>query len=115
MNRLSWNGMFKRFNTRNTEVSSTVVTQRGVSAGGNVVGVRNDGDRKLLEQNEAVHAENQRLIAQIKKDWQHEYDRGYEDALKTAFSRIEERDGRVGKKQILSLIQDMQVTHREKH
>lgn len=49
--------------------------------------------------------ENAQLRSQIKKDWSREYDRGYLDALKRAFSLVDNAEGRPGKRQLGEMIQ----------
>lgn len=98
----------KIFKRSDTSAKTTVVSQKGIKAGGDVVGVRTDADRRLEDQNEAVHAENKRLIEDVKKLRDRlgkEYDRGYLDALKRAFSLVEGAEGRPGKRQLAEMIQ----------
>ena len=99
---MSWNGMVKKFGSK--------------GKGANTYPTTGDGERKLADQNEAVHAENERLRGDVKLlhgRLVQEYDRGYEDALKKVFNRIDERDGRAGKKQILAMVQNMLEENRK--
>lgn len=130
---MGWNGMFKKFN-RKTVTDTDVVAQRGISAGGDVTGIREVApedvvDRErfdvVTEANLRLRSENARLVAEnvtlgkevekLRNRLGEEYDRGYEDALKKVFNVIEERDGRSGKKQILSDVQDLLAAHREEN
>lgn len=109
---MSWNGMFKKHNSsKKTQVETNVVTQRDINAGGDVVGVSavpvEPSEMVDRERFERVKAENKRLTEQVQKDCQHEYDRGYEDALKEVIEAIEERDARTGKRQILASMEYM--------
>ena len=108
---MSWDGMFRKFGSKN-KVANTYPTT-------------NDGERKLVDQNEAVHAENKRLTAKVKELFedldhvnnllQESHNKGYADALKKVVEVIESRDGRSGKKQILSDVEILLRTHEEKH
>lgn len=103
---MSWNGMFKKFGSK--------------GKGANTYPTTGDGERKLADQNETAHAENKRLRGDVKLlhgRLVQEYDRGYEvgyaKALSDAIEVIEERDGRVGKKQILAMVQNMLEENRK--
>lgn len=133
---MGWNGMFKR-SAKKAKVETNVDTQRDISAGGDVVGVSAEPvetvsdmvDRErfdvVKETNLRLRSENARLVAdnvtlvkeveELRKRLGEEYDRGYEDALKKVFNVIEERDGRSGKKQILSDVQNLLAAHREEN
>ena len=104
---MAWNGMFKKFNRR-TVTDTDVVAQRSINAGGDVTGIRNDADRRLEDENEAVHAENRRLTEDVEKLRERlgeEYDRGYLDGLKRAWNLVDNLEGRPGKRQIADMLQ----------
>lgn len=107
---MGWNGMFKR-SAKKAKVETNVVTQRGINAGGDVTGIRTETDRRLVDENQILVKEVEKLRNRLGE----EYDRGYEDALKKVFNVIEERDGRSGKKQILSDVQNLLAAHREEN
>lgn len=90
---MAWNGMFKKFNRK-------TVTDTYPTTG--------DGERKLADQNEAVHAENERLHGDVKLlhgRLVQEYDRGYLDGLKRAFNLVNDAEGRPGKRQLAEMLQ----------
>lgn len=101
----NWNGMFKKLGSKSGVASTYPTTDDVVRA--EPVSDELVAEMVDRERFENIKAENVRLTAQIQKDWRQEYDRGYEDALKAVFNRIEERDGRAGKKQILGVVQGM--------
>lgn len=107
---MGWNGMFKR-SAKKAKVETNVDTQRRISAGGDVTGIRTETDRRLADENQTLTNEVKELRGRLGG----EYDRGYEDALKKVFNVIEERDGRSGKKQILSDVQNLLAAHREEN
>lgn len=110
---MGWNGMFKR-SAKKAKVETNVVTQRGISAGGDVTGIREvapEDVERLTKEHETLTNEVKVLRGRLGG----EYDRGYEDALKKVFNVIEERDGRSGKKQILSDVQNLLAAHREEN
>lgn len=85
---MAWNGMFKKFNRK-------TVTDTYPTTG--------DGERKLADRNEAVHAENERLRGDVKLlhgRLVQEYDRGYLAGLKRAWNLVDDLEGRPGKRQI---------------
>lgn len=110
---MAWNGMFKKFN-RKTVADTDVVVQRGISAGGDVTGIREVApedvvDRErfevVTESNRRLRGENARLTVQVKKNWEREYDRGYLDGLKRAWNLVVDAEGRPGKRQVAEMIQ----------
>lgn len=60
---------------------------------------------RLEEQLKKECRKNEELSSQVQKGWEHEYDRGYVDGLKRAFSLVEDAEGRPGKRQLAELIQ----------
>lgn len=109
---MAWNGMFKKFN-RKTVTDTDVVVQRDISAGGDVTGIREVApedvvDRErfdvVTESNLRLRDENARLTAQVKKGWEHEYDRGYLEGLKRAWNLVDDLEGRHGKRQIADML-----------
>lgn len=52
-----------------------------------------------------LREENAQLRGQIKKDWTREFDRGYIEGLKRAWSLVEAAEGRPGKRQLAEVLQ----------
>lgn len=97
---MAWNGMFKKFN-RKTVTDTDVVVQRDISAGGDVTGIRTETDRRLVDENQILVKE----VEKLRKRLGEEYDRGYLDGLKRAWNLVVDLEGRPGKRQIADMIQ----------
>lgn len=98
---MSWSGMFKKFGSKGKEVNTYPTIQDTVHA--EPVEPSDMVDRERFE---VLKAENARLTAQVKKDWQREYVRGYLDGLKRAFNLVDDAEGRPGKRQIADMLQN---------
>ena len=104
---MNWDGMFKKFG-RKSKVAGTYPTT-GDSVWAEPISDELVSEMVDRERFEVLKAENKGLAKQRDKA----FDDGYENALKKVFDVIEERDGRVGKKQILSEVQRLMRIHRE--
>ena len=124
---MSWNGMFKKFN-RKTVTDTDVVVQRGISAGGDVTGIREaapedvvDRERFVVvtESNLRLRAENARLVEENRtlrqtdrelegkadRGWSRGYDEGRVEGLKIAWNLVTDAEGRPGKRQLAEMLQ----------
>lgn len=114
----NWNGMFKKMGTK-AGVANTYPTVHGED--GQTLNAEPISDELVAEmvdreRFEVIKAENKRLQADVETlrgRLGDEYDRGHGDALKQIFNKIEEMDGRVGKKAIVQMVQDMMSDKRE--
>ena len=86
----------KKIFKRGPQAQTAVVTQRGINADGDVVGIQESPESVELAQ----------LREQVLRGWQHEYDRGYLDGLTRAWNLVENAEGRPGKRQIADMLQE---------
>lgn len=76
----------------------------------------NDGERKLVDQNEAVHAENRRLVKEVadlssalgdaRAYGEAAHQGGVVDGLNRAWNLVHDWQGRPGKNQIMARLKD---------
>lgn len=107
---MSWDGMFRKFGSKGKVANTYPTTNDTV---------------KAEPATDELKAENKRLTAKVEElfeDLKHvnnllqeSHNKGYADALKKVVEVIESRDGRSGKKQILSDVEILLRTHEEKH
>ncbi|UWS60247.1 hypothetical protein N2384_19945 [Bacillus paralicheniformis] len=106
---------------------TSIVSQKRVDAGGDVTGIKqgSDADRRLSDENEAVHAENRQLTEKVKElytkidllnaEIEDLKTKNVLPGLIAARDFVEGLDGRTGKRQITEKLSALIVDEEERN